>query len=56
MNILSCLNDKTVYLAVISYSITLADLDLVVKIMIGLATLTYVAYKALNEKRKYDEK
>lgn len=56
MNLLNCLNDKTIYLAILSYGITLADVDLVVKIMIGLATLTYVGYKALNEKKKYEEK
>jgi hypothetical protein len=56
MNLLSCLNDKTVYLAAFSYSITLTDIDLLVKIFIGLATLFYIAYKALNEKKKYDER
>lgn len=56
MNLLNCLNDKTIYLAALSYGVTLADIDILVKILIGFVTLFYVAYKALNEKKKYEQK
>lgn len=56
MSLLNCLNDKTVYLAILSYGITLMDIDILVKIIIGVVTIFYIGYKALNEKKKYDER
>jgi hypothetical protein len=56
MNLLNCLNDKAVYMALLSYGISLSDIDILLKILIGFVTIFYVGYKALNEKKKYEEK
>lgn len=56
MNLLNILNDRALLLTIVNLGLTLTHIDLIVKIGIGLATLMYLGYKALNEKKKYDEK
>lgn len=54
MTIDEIIPDKVLIVSVLGFSLTMTDLDIVMKLMIGCATLIYVIYKALNEKRKYD--
>ena len=55
MTIDEMIPDKVLVVSVLGFSLTMTDLDIVLKLMIGCATLIYVIYKALNEKRKYDD-
>ena len=55
MTIDEIMPDKVLIVSVLGFSLTMTDLDIVMKLMIGCATLIYVIYKALNEKKKYDD-
>ena len=55
MTIDEIIPDKVLIVSVLGFSLTMTDLDIVMKLMIGCATLIYVIYKALNEKKKYDD-
>jgi arginine exporter protein ArgO len=46
--------DKVLIISVLGFSLTLTDLDIAMKLLVGFTTLIYVIYKALNEKNKYD--
>lgn len=56
MNLLQIITDRTVLLGALSYTLSLTDIDIIIKILIGVITIVYIGYKALNEKKKYDEK
>lgn len=55
MTIDEMIPDKVLIVSVLGFSLTMTDLDIILKLMIGSATLVYVVYKALNEKKKYDD-
>jgi hypothetical protein len=42
---LSCINDKTIFLNVVSLSFTLANVEMVLKVLVLLATLVYTSQK-----------
>jgi hypothetical protein len=54
MTIDEIIPDKVLVVSVLGFSLTMTDLDIILKLMIGFITLIYVIYKALNEKKKYD--
>jgi hypothetical protein len=55
MNLDNIITDKAILLSVISLSISMTNLDILLKILLSFVSLIYVIYKLLNEKKKYDD-